>query len=150
GRPQVHPAARGHTARKRHRDIACASRASLTPVSHIPASAYCRAGALRPQCPDPLRGTGGSNRRLDPRVRLHQPHPGRWRPRRHRQPWPLARRSQAGPERGADHRARAPNASPTSGLHPCRQPRGPLGQLGRGPLRIELGELQADGFDLAL
>ena len=57
-----------------------------------------------------------------PRVRLHQPDPGRRRARRHRRPRPAAGRAQARPGRGADHRARPPHAGAAPRLRAGRQP----------------------------
>ena len=53
--------------------IACRPRAAArAPAGREP-------DPLRPQRPHALRGAGGADRRLDPRVRLHQPGAGRWR-----------------------------------------------------------------------
>ena len=75
---------------------------------------------------------GGADRRLDPRVRLHQPGAGRRRERHHRRPRPGARGAEARPRLGAGDRARPPQREPEAGLRPRRQPPRRAGRLGPG------------------
>ena len=80
-----------------------------------------RADPVRPQRPHPQRRAGRADRRLDPRVRLHQPDPGRRRQRHHRRPRTAARGAQARHDRGAGDRARRHERGAEARLHHRRQ-----------------------------
>ena len=85
---------------------------------------------LRPERPHPQRGAGRADRRLDPRVRLHQPGAGRWRERHHRRPRPGAGGAQARPRLGAGDRARPPHRRAEAGVRAGRQQARRAGRLG--------------------
>src|ERR1700757_4729118 len=83
-----------------------------------------------------MRPASRADRRLDPRIWLHQPGADRRRGRHYRRPRPGARRAFARPRRGAVHRPGAPHAGAAPRLcarrpaHPVAEP-GDLWVLGR-------------------
>src|SRR6185369_15246403 len=88
------------------------------------------ADPLRQKRAHAQRPASRADRRLDPRIWLHQPGADRPRGRHYRRPRPGARRAFARPRRGAVHRPGAPHADAAPRLCARRQQAGAQRRLG--------------------
>src|SRR5947209_1391259 len=108
------------------------------------------ADPLRQKRAHAQRPASRADRRLDPRIWLHQPGADRRRGRHYRRQRPGARRACARPRRGAVHRPGAPHAGAAPRLCARRQQAGAQRRLGSRDALARNWRAGRSGFDLSL